>query len=676
MAVQFTPDGWLDIAVQNQRNAKYFALDRVFSTPLDFVEDGALIMKWHYYTFGIRAKLFLIIAKREIYVDATEYDFYYTNLYTGEVDFSQFSHNGPKVNANLMEGGIVKHVKANESVKYPIDIDSNPNKVRIKMDGVKLYQRATYLIGNGQLPNDLSRHLLEVDFLSIEAITSIGAISQRRTVARNSAGQVSNSSGSVWNTGEYFLTTGAAESEVNLEWNFYMLPQLAGGVGGIFGTKIILQLHIFDKTGFRLTEPPINLDEIGGGAPGLLYNTTHNFNGGYTITVPPESRMVLYMTATQNGEFTFYTYQNNGELQVNYTYTHRATFIYALRPMDVGNELIANISANTGILQSATLTNYSNYVITSGDGLRSIAGAKIKTSLADFFTSYNVIISIGMGAINSRTLKIEKKIDWVSYATPVNLGLCKDLSVRPATDYMFNQLVIGYPEQNYEDVNGRQEFNNTHRYVIRDAFPKEYTLLSVYRGDCYGAEFTRINLDGKVTTDDKADNDVFFLHIEKNPVTDEDGTYYRLERSINPTATGLLERDTVFNLGITPKRCLRENGPYIRSCFYAHDGYKLEFTVTEKNQLLETPGFDEDGDVVLGSLGAPMFTANLLEFKTIASEEPLMPNSLNAYETQYEGVTLRGICHRVSIQPANRKEQTYLLLSAPSNQLEKLIEVE
>jgi hypothetical protein len=57
----FTPDGWTKIEINNQRNTKYFALDRSFSVPLDFVEDGAVILKDAYYKKGVEAKVYLVM---------------------------------------------------------------------------------------------------------------------------------------------------------------------------------------------------------------------------------------------------------------------------------------------------------------------------------------------------------------------------------------------------------------------------------------------------------------------------------------------------------------------------------------------------------------------------------------------------------------------------------------
>src|ERR1051325_10685670 len=88
--LEFTPDGWKKIQIQNQRNGTYFALDRSFTIPLEYVKDGAQILKYIYYNFGVEAKVYMSICEQRLYFDSTHYGFYYTLLYRGEIDLANF----------------------------------------------------------------------------------------------------------------------------------------------------------------------------------------------------------------------------------------------------------------------------------------------------------------------------------------------------------------------------------------------------------------------------------------------------------------------------------------------------------------------------------------------------------------------------------------------------------
>jgi hypothetical protein len=281
-----------------------------------------------------------------------------------------------------------------------------------------------------------------------------------------------------------------------------------------------------------------------------------------------------------------------------------------------------------------------------------------------------------MGMIGN-TLRIEEKSYWVQYADFIDLGEVKNMKVSCATDLLVNNIKIGSPNQDYDDVNGKQEFNTTHEYSAPiTRVQKELNLVSVYRKDCFGIELTRINLDGKTTTDDKGDNDVFMIHIEDGPRGDG---FNHLDRSLNAGATGLLSPATVFNLYLTPARALIRNGNYIRSLFYKLDSRYLTFQTTDKNDQVVASGVTENADWQLASLSAALFSCNYLEFETKVPYnlfDILNTSPLRAFKGTWAGFAFIGIPDKVSIAPGENAPQTYKLLPSPATDLTQLITID
>lgn len=664
--LQFTPDGWRNITISNQRNQKYFAIDRSFSVPLDYVKDGAQILKHLYYNRGIEEKVFMCVAKQVLYFDATHYGYYYTLLYKGEIDLANFNDSSTKVTVNIMEGGPVKLIKARENTNYEIPVED----ILVKMDGVNLRQSANYFISNGALANDLAGHTLDANLLANEAISSLGALSQQRVVTGNSTSDL-------WNLGQFFLITGAEDADITISWDFHMRPELSG-VGAVFGTTIALQCRVLTSSSTEFSIPGVpfgrNIQEIGGGDPLLLYNIKHHFQGSVSFTAPAGSKIVLYMTATVNRDFTFFTYDNDGEFTVAYTYTHPTTYIKALRPLKLLQDIIYQLTEGEYTIASDTLDTYKDIVVTCGDAIRGIDGAKIKTALLNFFQSYNTVLGIGVG-MKGQQLRLEQKGYWVDYSDPIDLGEVKNLKISPATDYIYNNLKIGYPAQEYEDVNGRQEFNNTHEYDLPvTRITKTLEMVSSYRADCYGIEFTRINLEGKSTTDDKADNDVFLLHIKDIPIDVDGQTVYELDRSLNAGATGILEPETVFNIFLSPKHCLFRNGNYLHSLFYKQDGKIITFQTTEKNATLVSD-VTENANVVVNDLDPALFQPNLLDMEAkmpINVQTILDLNPVKAFTFTFLGVQFTGIPIKQSSRDSDRAAQNIQLLAAPTQDLTQM----
>jgi hypothetical protein len=198
-----------------------------------------------------------------------------------------------------------------------------------------------------------------------------------------------------------------------------------------------------------------------------------------------------------------------------------------------------------------------------------------------------------------------------------------------------------------------------------------------------------MNLENKTTTDNSSDNDVFLIHTATTPIPTPIPVptyggfiteFYILERSLNATVSGVLDPAGVFNLFLSPKRCLERNGRFIHSLFYRLDGEKLVFRTTEKNAELKTtsPLVIEKADVQIGSLLPQLFSPNLLEFETPAPVdliEALEASPIRTFTGSYLGVPFDGIPVKVGAASETNEAQDYTLLASPSTNLEPLIKI-
>lgn len=674
-----TPEGWKELEISNQRNQKYFALDRDFVVPLSFVGDGGHIIRDQFFKKGIEAKVSLIILKQHLELTRdgsgvlTGYRYHYKNFYKGAIDFSNFSMFGPKVTVTIMEDGLPKLIKARENVTYEIDL-IHPGNEYIRWDGVTLRQNAKYIVTNGTPENSgTGTQTLDLRLLAIEEITSIGARNEERK-------PTSNNPGSLWDTNEFFLITGSEDTQITVKWDFDVMIKLSPGMSPINPTFIRFNLFILDSSSsFSF----VTLGSVAASDPVALYNHKHNLKGTATVSVPAGKKVVVTLAATQNGQFTQYIYDDDGEFEISYTYRKEITYVPVVTPEYLFKQLINKIGDGKYQAESAFLKTISHIKLTTGDGIRMIPGTKkVKTSLNAFFKSYDSDRDIALGMVGS-VCRLEDKGFFINYSDPIPIGEVKNLKVEVAQDYIFNSLKIGSPTQDYNDVNGREEFNTTAEFLSEiTRVTKQVDKVSDYRKDCYGAEFTRINLEGKNTTDSVSDNDIWMIATEKNISgylgADNNKPVYNLDRALNPTATGLLEKNTVFNLELTPKRELFRIGAYLHSFFYKMDGSKLIFQTMDKNDKVASgsPLITEKADVPVGSLPQPHFLPIIFNFECPAPVdliEVLDASPARAFSFIYENVLYVGIAMKVGIRADDHKAQEYQLLAGPSNNLELLI---
>lgn len=673
--LEFTPDGWKKIQIQNQRNGTYFAVDRSFTVPLEYVKDGGQILKHIYYNFGVEAKVYMVVCEQRLFFDATHYGFYYTLLYRGEIDLANFKHDGVKVTVNIMEGGIVKYIKAYENTKYEIPVDVL-DAVNVYMDGVELKQSAKFIIIDPSATNFNGNHSVPLGLIGDETKTlNIKGVDRVQLGGNNGSDQ----NNKLVQKGLWFYraTTGLP---ITVTWDFNMTSQLAPGIPPNPAVQLSLVVRNLRDDGSLVSFTVLN--EFNG--PSSVYRKNH-FTGQATISgIEIGTSLYLFMginiIGSSGDRAVSFFYDTNEPFEFNITdssYTHPASTIKALRPLYVFQQLISKISNGQYTAQSDYLANQINDVVIScGDAVRSLSGSVIKTSLRDLFTSLNSHFGLGMGMLGN-DLRLEQKSFWVQYTDIIDLGEVSKMKVSPANDLLVNNIKIGTPNQKYDDVNGKQEFNTTHEYsapITRIA--KELNLVSVYRADSYGIEFTRLNLDGKDTTDNESDNDVFMIHIED--AIRGDGLYH-LDRALNAGATGLLSPATVFNLYLTPARALMRNGDYIRSLFYKLDSKYLTFQTTDKNDQVVAGGITENADVQIVSLPGALFSCNYLEFETkvpLDILELLSANPLKAFAGTWAGFSFVGIPDKISVQPGDNGSQAYKLLASPTTDLTTLINID
>jgi hypothetical protein len=163
--IKNTPDGWQDKLVNFGRNTKYLGIFRSFTIPLKFVTEGKKVLRSLCYNSGIEKVASLFITKLN---NAWTYDPYFT----GEIDFSKFEDDFDFCTVNIMEGGLAKQLKAKEGTAYEIPVDG-PGVVPVRMPGIELQSTINYVIP--ELSIATQAHTVGMQYLSQEG-TAIGVV--------------------------------------------------------------------------------------------------------------------------------------------------------------------------------------------------------------------------------------------------------------------------------------------------------------------------------------------------------------------------------------------------------------------------------------------------------------------------------------------------------------------
>ena len=233
----------------------------------------------------------------------------------------------------------------------------------------------------------------------------------------------------------------------------------------------------------------------------------------------------------------------------------------------------------------------------------------------------------------------------------------RDLHYSITTDFVVSTIVAGYDKQEYDSECGRDEWNFSAQYNTGvDLLEKKIELVSKYRADCYGIEFLA-QKRANDTTDNKSDNNVFFVHCKFTDVSSGEGeeitesTKMEIDRSV--AIQGALS-DSVFNGEYSPMRCILANEGYL--------------SAIKKNLALKFASFDGNADVVIGGVPVSteltfdnqMFTAGVIEFTTGDVDMPIDPTAL--YEVESDGIIYRGFLMEAYEQYSRNEARKYKLI--------------
>lgn len=770
--LSFSPDGWSDISIQNVRNKKYWGIDRTVTIPLKYVNDGAQILKYIFYTLGIEESVYLVIASQKldfdivkgainisellpdvnnsceitgepgetVYLKLTpttsdvvdvfidpgddmyhqfgqlsggkpsifpltipesgsfsfilyfsgssvnvgmstkhgnsipEYGFWYKRIFRGEVDLSTFAHNGSKITATTLDDGLAKYLKANEGTvfEFPMNV---PEAIKVKMDGINLHESLNYqATSNFEITQNFygPEFLMPVSYLNNEG-DSVGILSSSQTIQYIG--------GLPWEDKwklDNFLLKNVGTNVVNVN---------ISGTVEFTCTKMISQPAYAIRFRFiRSNQAPANQNDYQiFSTPGMIVGQTYSTD--FSITIPLAVDEKLFFEAIffiGVGTDAGITFSENNKYKITFITRQDTTYIRAFRPQYLFEQLLNKVTEGNFIAAiSNFFTKYKNVVLTSGNAIRGLEDATLKIKWTDFFKWWDSFSSVGLNE-KLKVVDLDEKENLIDTVNTIKLPepASDSFKVSVAKDLLFNELQIGYPEMKNDVgvLNGNEETNTKMIFSLGTTkSPAVLDKISPVKASPYEIEKIRVTTLSKDTTDYKADNDTFVLEIEDElqHATDTIHEHYKLDRSLNSGATGILEPATIFNIGLSPKRNLLRNGSTIRSFLYLLDGKTLKFISADKNDKMVANGLLEKADVNIGSLGAKFLNPILFDFDIEAPEDledMLDINPLQLFEFPFQGDTYFGLLEKVSVAPSSNAAQSYQLLSHASNDLTKLIQ--
>ncbi len=496
------PEGWQEEAVQYMRNPTFFGVFRSMTVTLSFKKTAAKILRWLYYNLGIQAYGKLVILRRNN-INLNE------PYYSGTIDFSQSDDNEMGFDVNVMEGGLVEYIQANKDTTYEVPMDV-PEAVNVVMDGIEMlsnvkaeiYADTILNIENVLVPNIHNSGSVNIGILVADSETQYPSV-EFNTFTSYLEGGNPPIPKDIWPLDWWFKVTAPS----HIVASAVVRAQAATGLW-------FIRLYIYNESSG--TSRLIN----------LATGTTGGFIQDLEIPIAIDVNVIngekawLFWEMDVSGVAEFVSFGHfpkldNDTITLVYTYRKPATVVKMHNPLYVFESVMRQMTNGEYGAASLLLSDEAQaklYALTCGDAIRGIAGAKIRITLMELFKGYNTRFGVGLGTTPTAAI-MEVKKKFYNDNNLVDLGEVKDCKFKPYLEGIPNNIKIGCQNREYDDVNGRNEFNTPVEWstpITKQA--KELDLMSPIRYDGYGAERLRIDLEGKPTTDNMSDNDTFMIN--------------------------------------------------------------------------------------------------------------------------------------------------------------------
>lgn len=545
-ALPEAPEGWDEMQLSFGRNTHYWALNRAFSNTFKFVGAGARILRSLLYAGkGTESNVMLIICKWD---DTTGV---YRLYYSGQIDFGKDGDQvADGITVATLEGGVAGMIKSMENSVFEIECDGSiPENLKVNVDGILFDDVFHYQIVPFTLPFP-GEQILPATFISNDG-DNIDVTKGSPTLEQLTTGYFQRSPNCVISFGrptKYNLSGSITVKSAPTVHNtsFYMYAATSKTVP--IGTGVS---HAQGLVG----PGKIAADNGQWNANQQLLDGQRLFN--FEISGELDTNERLYIPIFNNfAEFPISVI--GGNFDVAFSSRYKASRVTGMTMWDLFRLIMQRMYAkhlaiggppiNFGV-QSDLLQSRLNVVVTSGDAARASTdpnyfqyynqatlnpanpnnqdynqfpslGPVIKSNLSDLFDTNNALSNacLGVKKVDGKDVVFleEKKVVFNPSVITMSLDKVANLKVSVALDYYFNWIKAGYEEQKYDEKAGKYEYNSASQWQapIR-SIAKVLELISKYRADSYGFEYTRWNTQGgKSSTYNGSDSSVFMLDTD------------------------------------------------------------------------------------------------------------------------------------------------------------------
>lgn len=604
---------WDDVEMSFKRN-DYDGVVRSFSTKFQFSNGAYSLLVSEYLRNYLNSSASVIFYTRNN-------SWLWNERFRCALDFSTFTDNGTTCEINAVDDSLASIIKAKKGTQYEYPVSEIKENAQLNYDRIQMTSKIEW-IPTGTTDDD--GNMSNTFELKDGKTTSYGfpmyikgtpeiAVKNIVEVYDDEMGEGVDIN--IRSTGMFFknISTHGIPINLRLHLEFSASLQKSAQAAIRLYQEGLTDLPLIEKVNEGKNTIDFSLDKYlifgNGGFLRLFINTTYN---GVTITQTPEEASASYMT-------------------IDFVERDDSINIDVVRPSTVLNRLLSSMTGSAdvvGEIASGVDERLDNTIILPAESIRGLENAKLYTSYTKFsnwmkaeFGFVPVIGGNKVSFVHRDSLFQDKEIK--------NLGSrSTDFEYSVNSSLIYSRLKVGYDKQDYDSVNGRDEFRFGVEYTTGTTLTDNtMELVSPYRADVYGIEFLAAKR-GEDTTDSDSDNDVFMVGAS----LDGSSQRFVLIRGGKYAISGVISSETMFNVMYAQKYMIEANRKFIGSF-----SSLLDFASSEGNSNVVIEGMKGTDDI---EIPERYFTVGELSVKTSDLD---VPEDLTGYiALQKNGRTYKG----------------------------------
>lgn len=533
----------------------------------------------------------------------------YDEFFSCRLDFGSLTYDGNAVSINSIDDSVANIIKANKGTQYEYSVDELKDEARLYYDRLSYVGSATYYCGG---------RTLESGSILVDAVSgsdhymTIPMYIGSSEIVPGSGIEVKDVGASGNLESCLIYTEKATSVKISIKGSYSW-----------DGASLSADMQLKTKSGTLLKEWK-------GGWGGESISV--NWDGEVTLSANDG----IILLAAYNTKFALY-YFSSLKITMEFPSIGLPIDIDAIKPVTILKRLLKSMNGgNDGIdgeISSGIDERLDNCVILTAESIRGIPKAKLYTSYTKFVNWMEAEFGF-VPVINGRVVSFRHRNNLFGENNVKDLGSnIADFEYKIEESRIYSRVRVGYDKQEYESMNGRDEFRFTTEYTTGvDITDNVLEFISPYRADAYGIEFLAQNR-GKDTTDDESDNDVFFVGATLSP---NDKKYKLIRAGWN--VDGVLSPDTMFNTMYWQGAMLQANAGYIG--MFTN---KLSYSSSDGNSDVVVNGIGMKDDFRIES---GIITCGDVSFKTFDEEIP--PTDDETIKILKDGLVYEGYIKEVS----------------------------